>query len=135
GSINLDGKGTTRRVTLDGSPMISNSSPLISPSTTINMPRGLYIGKHDELLSEMTNDDRMETMDAIDDSINIIVEEFTKPSDHIIQFVDINIKSTSYAGAAGASVKDQPKVNSNFRTLVADPVFDGVNISIPRKVG
>ncbi|GJV77364.1 zinc knuckle CX2CX4HX4C containing protein [Tanacetum coccineum] len=114
GSVNLDGKGTTRRVTLDGSPMISNSSPLISPSTTINMPRGLYIGKHDELLSEMTNDDRMETMDAIDDSINIIVDEFTKPSDHIIQFVDINTKSTSYAGAAGASVKDQPKVSTHL---------------------
>ncbi|GKE31984.1 hypothetical protein Tco_1451306, partial [Tanacetum coccineum] len=42
--------------------------------------------------------------------------------------------STSYAGAAGASAKDQPKVNSNFRHLVADPVFDGVNIYIPRKV-
>ncbi|GJU91678.1 zinc knuckle CX2CX4HX4C containing protein [Tanacetum coccineum] len=32
------------------------------------------------------------------------------------------------------SAKDQPNVNSNFRTLVADPVFDGVNISIPCKV-
>nr|GFA38449.1 hypothetical protein [Tanacetum cinerariifolium] len=41
---------------------------------------------------------------------------------------------TSYVGAAGASAKDQPKVNSNFYTLVANPVFDGVNISIPRKV-
>ncbi|GJX65289.1 zinc knuckle CX2CX4HX4C containing protein [Tanacetum coccineum] len=44
------------------------------------------------------------------------------------------VLSTSYAGAAGASAKDQPKVNSNFRTLVADPIFDGVNIYIPRKV-
>ncbi|GKF98903.1 zinc knuckle CX2CX4HX4C containing protein [Tanacetum coccineum] len=48
--------------------------------------------------------------------------------------MDINTKLTSYAGAAGASAKDQPKVNSNFRTLVANPVFDGVNIYIPRKV-
>ncbi|GKD63740.1 hypothetical protein Tco_1305848 [Tanacetum coccineum] len=48
--------------------------------------------------------------------------------------VDIKTKSTFYARAAGASAKDQPKVNSNFRTLVADLVFDGVNISIPRKV-
>ncbi|GJS65119.1 zinc knuckle CX2CX4HX4C containing protein [Tanacetum coccineum] len=47
--------------------------------------------------------------------------------------VDIN-KSTSYAGVAGGSAKDQPNVNSNFRTLVSDPVFDGINISIPRKV-
>ncbi|GJZ58031.1 hypothetical protein Tco_0613525 [Tanacetum coccineum] len=51
----------------------------------------------------------------------------------IVQSLDIN-KSTSYAGVAGGSAKDQPNVNSNFRTLVADPVFDGVNISIPCKV-
>ncbi|GKB78813.1 hypothetical protein Tco_0945708, partial [Tanacetum coccineum] len=43
-------------------------------------------------------------------------------------------KSTSYAGVAGGSAKDQPNVNSNFRTLVADPIFDGVNVSIPRKI-
>ncbi|GJX47798.1 zinc knuckle CX2CX4HX4C containing protein [Tanacetum coccineum] len=42
--------------------------------------------------------------------------------------------STSYAGVAGGSAKDQPNVNYNFRTLVAYPVFDSVNISIPRKV-
>ncbi|GJT02717.1 hypothetical protein Tco_0823886 [Tanacetum coccineum] len=53
--------------------------------------------------------------------------------DPIVQSVDIN-KSTSYARVAGGSAKDQPNVNSNFCTLVADPVFDGVNISIPRKV-
>ncbi|GJX28036.1 hypothetical protein Tco_0236115, partial [Tanacetum coccineum] len=56
------------------------------------------------------------------------------PSEPIVQSVDINTKSTSYAKAAGSSVKDQPKVNSNFRPLVVDLVFDGVNISIPRKV-
>nr|GEY37292.1 hypothetical protein [Tanacetum cinerariifolium] len=160
GSVNLDGKGMNERVNLDGSLMMSNSSPLISPSATINMPRGLYsidvaatfkvpltivgdlhmlindiiAGKHDELLSEMTNDDRIETMEAIDDSINLIVDESRKPRDPILQAMDINTKSTSYARAAGASAKDQPKVNSNFRTLVADPVFDGVNIFIPCKV-
>ncbi|GJZ48656.1 zinc knuckle CX2CX4HX4C containing protein [Tanacetum coccineum] len=83
-------------------------------------------GKHDELLSKLTNEDRMETLEAF-------VDESTIPSDPIVQSVDIN-KSTSYAGVAGGSAKDQPNVNSNFRTLVADPVFDGVNISIPRKV-
>nr|GEV44737.1 zinc knuckle CX2CX4HX4C [Tanacetum cinerariifolium] len=55
------------------------------------------------------------------------------PSDPNVQSVDINTKSTSYAGAAGANAKDKPKVNSNFRPLVVDPVIDGVNISIPRK--
>ncbi|GJZ66117.1 zinc knuckle CX2CX4HX4C containing protein [Tanacetum coccineum] len=34
----------------------------------------------------------------------------------------------------GATTKEQPKVNSNFHPLVADPVFDGVNISIPHNV-
>ncbi|GJQ96153.1 zinc knuckle CX2CX4HX4C containing protein [Tanacetum coccineum] len=56
------------------------------------------------------------------------------PSDPIVQSVDINTKSTSYAGVVGASAKDQPKVNSNFCPLVVDPVFDGDKISIPRKV-
>ncbi|GKA76266.1 zinc knuckle CX2CX4HX4C containing protein [Tanacetum coccineum] len=67
------------------------------------------------------------------DSINLNIDETTIPSDPIVQSVDIN-KSTSYAGVTGGSAKDQPNVTSNFRTLVADSVFDGVNISIPRKV-
>ncbi|GKF58593.1 hypothetical protein Tco_0172130 [Tanacetum coccineum] len=171
-------------VTCDGSPKVSNSSPLVSPSATINVPRELdsidvaatfgvplttvgdlhklindiEAGKHDELLFGMTNDDRMKTRDVlgticnsikvddnnvdviprkvshVDDLINLNGDESTIPSDLIVQSVDINTKSTSYVGAAGASAKDQPKVNSNFRTLVVDPVFDGVNISIPRKV-
>ncbi|GJR27648.1 hypothetical protein Tco_1103880 [Tanacetum coccineum] len=152
-------------VTCDGSPKVGYFSPLVSPSTTINIPRRLdsidvgatfevslttigdlrklindiEAGKHDELLSGMTNDDRRETMDALgticnsiqadnnntdvipckvshmDDSIN--VDESTIPNDLIVQSVDINIKSTSYTGAAGTSEKDQPKVSSNFRTV------------------
>nr|GFB61116.1 zinc knuckle CX2CX4HX4C [Tanacetum cinerariifolium] len=167
---------------LSSSPKVSNSSPLVSPSTTINVSRELNsidvvatfrvplttvgdlhklisdieAGKHEELLSRMTNDDRMETLNALDsicnsiqanrnnayvipckvshayDSINLNVHESTIPNDPIIQSVDINTKSTSYVGAAGASAKDQPNV-SNFCTLVADLVFDGVNVSV-RKV-
>ncbi|GJR86273.1 zinc knuckle CX2CX4HX4C containing protein [Tanacetum coccineum] len=55
-------------------------------------------------------------------------------SDPIVQSVDINNMPTSYAGAAGANNKDQPKVMSNFRHLVAYHVFNSVDISIPRKV-
>ncbi|GJW11233.1 zinc knuckle CX2CX4HX4C containing protein [Tanacetum coccineum] len=187
---NTSDKGTTfgdgaARVgmQLRSSPKVSTSSPLVSPSTIINVPRELYsidvaatfgvplttvgdlqklindidAGKHDELLSELTNEDRMETLEAlgsicnsikvdhnnadvipckvsyVDDSNNLNVDESTIPSDPIVQSVDIN-KSTSYVGVVGGSAKDQPNVNSNFRTLVADPVFDCVNISIPRKV-
>ncbi|GJW76326.1 retrovirus-related pol polyprotein from transposon TNT 1-94 [Tanacetum coccineum] len=52
----------------------------------------------------------------------------------IVHAVDINTNPTSYARVAGASGKDQPKVNSIFCPLAADPVFDGVNIFIPYKV-
>ncbi|GKC04245.1 zinc knuckle CX2CX4HX4C containing protein [Tanacetum coccineum] len=55
-------------------------------------------------------------------------------SDPIVQSVDINTMPTTYAGAAGANAKDQPKVMSNFHHLVAYPLFNGVDISIPRKV-
>ncbi|GKA51575.1 hypothetical protein Tco_0744771 [Tanacetum coccineum] len=77
---------------------VSNFSPLVSPSTTINMPRelnsidvaatfevSLFIvgdlhklindikaGKHDELLPGMMNDDRMETLDALGSICNSI---------------------------------------------------------------
>ncbi|GKC89156.1 hypothetical protein Tco_1149805 [Tanacetum coccineum] len=51
-----------------------------------------------------------------------------------LQLVDVNTKSTSYAGVAGSSTMTQPQVNSNFRPLVVDPIFNSVNISIPRKV-
>ncbi|GJS52819.1 zinc knuckle CX2CX4HX4C containing protein [Tanacetum coccineum] len=97
-------------------------------------------GKYGELLSGMTNDKRKIFFDALEVLIHSIddvaalfgvplnslkdIDEFTKD----LKYVDINTKSTSYAGAAGASAKDQPKVNSNFRHLVADLVFDGVNI-------
>ncbi|GKD37247.1 zinc knuckle CX2CX4HX4C containing protein [Tanacetum coccineum] len=114
----------------DGSTKMSNSSPLVSPTATISMPRGLYsidvaatfgvplttvgdlhmlikgieAGKHDELLSAMTNDERMEIMDALDDST----------------IVDAHVAEN---------------LNVNESTMpMADPVFAGVNISIPRKV-
>nr|GEV52449.1 zinc knuckle CX2CX4HX4C [Tanacetum cinerariifolium] len=128
---------------LSSSPKASTSSPLSS----INYCRDLHklindieAGKHEELLSGMTNDDCMETLDAIGSICNAIqancnnLPRKDSPSDPIIQSVDINTKSTSYAGAAGASTMTQPQVNSNFRPLVADPVFNGVNISIPHKV-
>ncbi|GJV15148.1 zinc knuckle CX2CX4HX4C containing protein [Tanacetum coccineum] len=70
------------------------------------------------------------------DSIQVenIIPSKSKPSDPIIQSMVISTKATSYARVAGASAKDQQKVNYNFRSLMADPIFEGVNISIPRKV-
>ncbi|GJU19695.1 hypothetical protein Tco_1153037 [Tanacetum coccineum] len=146
---------------------VSNTSSLVSPSTTINVPRKLNsidvaatfgvslstvgdlhklindieAGEHDKLLSGMTNDDRMETLDAlgsicnssqkgdpiIDDNPSVMalpnvpntndnLAGKASPSDPIVESMDI---SKSYAGAAGASAKEQPNVISNFRPLVA----------------
>ncbi|GKB65630.1 ribonuclease H-like domain-containing protein [Tanacetum coccineum] len=159
---NTSDKGTTfgdgaARVgmQLRSSPKVSTSSPLVSPSTIINVPRELYsidvaatfgvplttvgdlqklindidAGKHDELLSELTNEDRMETLEALGSICNSI--KVDRNNADVIPYIN---KSTSYAGVVGESGKDQPNVNSNFYTLVADLVFDGVNIFIPRKV-
>ncbi|GKB85326.1 zinc knuckle CX2CX4HX4C containing protein [Tanacetum coccineum] len=52
----------------------------------------------------------------------------------IVQSIDINVKPNSYAGAAGGSNVNQPKDHANFCPMVAEKVFDGVNISIPHKV-
>ncbi|GJR79998.1 zinc knuckle CX2CX4HX4C containing protein [Tanacetum coccineum] len=61
------------------------------------------------------------------------------PTEHdddapITQSVDINSTPNSYAGAAGTNKVIQPKEQANFRPMVSEKVFDGVNISIPRKV-
>ncbi|GKB16208.1 hypothetical protein Tco_0850131, partial [Tanacetum coccineum] len=52
----------------------------------------------------------------------------------IVQSMNINVKPNSYTGVAGASNVNQPKDHANFRPMVAEKVFDGVNILIPRKV-
>ncbi|GJV92489.1 hypothetical protein Tco_1540302 [Tanacetum coccineum] len=113
------------------------------PLTTVGdldvLIKDIEAGEHNKLLSRMTNDKRMAFMDALGaicDSIQAenSIHSKSTPSDPIMQSVDINTKATSYARATGASAKGQPKVNSNFRPLVADPVSDGVNIAIPRKV-
>nr|GEX67312.1 hypothetical protein [Tanacetum cinerariifolium] len=111
------------------------------PLTTVGaldvLIKNIEAGEHDVLLYGMTNDKRMEIMNAfgaICDSIEAknSVPSKSTPSDPIMQPVDINTKATSYA--VGASAKDQPKVDSNFCPLVADLIFNGVNISIPLKV-
>nr|GEU87339.1 zinc knuckle CX2CX4HX4C [Tanacetum cinerariifolium] len=116
--------------TCDGSPKFGVS--LTTIGDLHKLINDIEAGKHDELLFEMTNDDRMETIDALGTICNSIQADNINADGPLS--VDINTKSTSYAGAAGASAKDQPKVNFNFHTLVADPVFDGVNISIPHKI-
>ncbi|GKD33161.1 zinc knuckle CX2CX4HX4C containing protein [Tanacetum coccineum] len=107
-----------RGTQLSSSPKVSTFSPLVSPSTTTNVPREL--NSIDVAATFGANYNNLPSKDS--------------PSDPIVQSVDINTTSSSYVGAAGASIMSQPQVNFNFRPLVADPVFNGINISIPRKV-
>nr|GFA25440.1 zinc knuckle CX2CX4HX4C [Tanacetum cinerariifolium] len=108
----------------------------------------LELGKY-EIRGELNREKRQEVMNTIWELWNKFGAELpnlksvpgadsnTSVPSHespIVQHVDINKKQTSYAGAAGASTKDLPKVCFIFRPLVSNLVFDGVNISIPRKV-
>ncbi|GJR19365.1 hypothetical protein Tco_0967892 [Tanacetum coccineum] len=124
---------------LRSSPLMSNHSLLVSPSTIISVLcelncidvtatfgdlhklfNNIDAGKHDKLLSGLSNDDRMKTLDALGFICNSIQANRNNAYVTPCKSVDINTKSTSYAGAAGASAKNQPNVNSNFCTLVAD---------------
>nr|GEU48066.1 ribonuclease H-like domain-containing protein [Tanacetum cinerariifolium] len=122
---------------LSSSPKLSTSSLLVSPSTTIIVPRELNsidvaatfrvplttIGDLHKLINDIEAGKHEELLSSKD-----------SPSDPIMQTMDVNTKSTSYVGAAGTSTMSQPQVNSNFRPLVADRVFNGVTIFIPCKV-
>ncbi|GKD92701.1 hypothetical protein Tco_1372538, partial [Tanacetum coccineum] len=71
-----------------------------------------------------------------DPGVNLESSQVEKPSHEspIVHSVEVDTIPKSYDGTAGADTNDQSNVKSNFRSLVADMVFDGVNISIPRKV-
>ncbi|GJV94626.1 hypothetical protein Tco_1546203 [Tanacetum coccineum] len=86
-------------------------------------------GKYADILSTMSTANITHLPDSY-----VIRQDQALPSDPIVLYVDITTKFTSYVGVAGASTKEQPNFSSNFHPLVADPVFNCVNISIPRKV-
>nr|GFC03219.1 zinc knuckle CX2CX4HX4C [Tanacetum cinerariifolium] len=114
--------------------------PLTTFGDLYKLINDIKAGKHEELLSEMTNDDRMETLDAlgticnsiqadnnnvyeipckvshIDDLINLNVDESTIPSDPIVQSMDINTNSTSYTEATENGV-------SLIATFIGKPVM------------
>nr|GFC60070.1 zinc knuckle CX2CX4HX4C [Tanacetum cinerariifolium] len=101
-------------------------------------------GKYADILSTMSTADIDAAVNAIESTgmkfqvtadLNVL-RQVVEPRHGvpIVQVVNINAKSTSYTGATGANYKEQPKVNSTFSPLVVEPIFNGVNISFPRKV-
>nr|GEU62731.1 retrovirus-related Pol polyprotein from transposon TNT 1-94 [Tanacetum cinerariifolium] len=110
----------------------------INPSSfgDLNNPNS-DAGKHDELLSGMTNDDRMETMDALGIICNSVQADNTNTNvtpckvshgDPIIQSVGVP-KSTSYVEAAKWLKRCLIEVNSEVGLV------DVVTIGIPSLTG
>ncbi|GKA83252.1 hypothetical protein Tco_0804847 [Tanacetum coccineum] len=181
------GDGATRvGMQLRSSPKVSTSSLLVSPSTIINVPRELYsidvaatfgvplttvgdlqklindidAGKHDELLSELTNEDRMETLEALGSICNSIKVDHNnadvipcKVSLLMIQLILMFDDSTNLVVTLSfslyfveskkqhtmlelrrGSAKDQPIVNPTFVLGGLIQYLMVVNISYPRKV-
>ncbi|GJS80586.1 zinc knuckle CX2CX4HX4C containing protein [Tanacetum coccineum] len=95
--------------------------------------KDIKVGKHEELLSGMTNDKRMAVMDTLSVMCDSI-EVDNSPNDSIVQFVDIHDKPSSYVGAAEGSKLEPSKLKANFRSLFSKKLCEGANFSIPRKV-
>ncbi|GJR81824.1 hypothetical protein Tco_0152609 [Tanacetum coccineum] len=146
---------------LSSSPKVSTSSPLVSPSTIINVPRELNsidvaatfgvplttvgdlhklindieAGKHEKLLSGMTNDDLMETLDALGSICNSIQANCNNASskDSLVIYGAIGGINTIVYILSGCKRVckhyGQPQVNSE-----ADLV-DSITIGIPSLTG
>ncbi|GJY28158.1 hypothetical protein Tco_0403925, partial [Tanacetum coccineum] len=101
--------------------------PLKTFADIKDLMNGIEMGKHEAVWSTMTEDRRKDVMDSMftmwkrlmDENPSVAINvgntvhvDKTSASSHespIVQYVDINTKSTSYAGVAGASAKDQSK--------------------------
>ncbi|GJY77200.1 zinc knuckle CX2CX4HX4C containing protein [Tanacetum coccineum] len=128
--VNLDESGAT----CDGNPKVI-SSPLVSPTATVIMPpRGPYdidvaatfgvplttvgdvymlindieAGKHDELLYDMTNDDRMETLDALGTICNSIQAD---------RNVILNESDSMVKGVSLVKAPNDPNADDNIHVV------------------
>ncbi|GJV05275.1 hypothetical protein Tco_1338844 [Tanacetum coccineum] len=97
---------------LRSSPKVSTSSPLVSPSSIINVPRELYsidVAIGQTFLSEFNNEDRMNNLGKNTRSIVVIKLRLIETM-LMLSLLRTSNKSTSNAGVAGGSAKDQPNV-------------------------
>ena len=68
------------------------------------------------------------------DTSNVATTSGVTTSVPIVQSSDINSQPKSYVTAASVAQSAPTKGKSNFRPLKVDNVFNGVDVSIPRKV-
>nr|GEU88527.1 zinc knuckle CX2CX4HX4C [Tanacetum cinerariifolium] len=187
GTVGKQGAGASN-ASCYGSLKASNSSPLVSPTATINMPRGLYnvdvsatfgvlltivgdmdvlkkdieAGKHEELLSDMTNDNHNAVMDAlvamcdsiqaentnadaipckvshVDDSTIVdalMAENLNVDESPIVQSVSIHDKPSSYIAAArGSRLKPSATRGSKLEPSISKVNFRSLFSEICVKV-
>ncbi|GJR80292.1 hypothetical protein Tco_0151077 [Tanacetum coccineum] len=118
------------------------SSQLVGNNTTYptDISDDLQLGKY-AIWPLLSKDKGQEITDIVCNMYALLSESACKPKGTLIVYdnplvssSEPIVQSTSYAGVTGGSTKVQPNVTSNIRPLMTEPVFDGVNISIPRKV-
>ncbi|GJR25722.1 RNA-directed DNA polymerase, eukaryota, reverse transcriptase zinc-binding domain protein [Tanacetum coccineum] len=104
-----------------GEPLIVNPSSMAESGDGVNV--ATQAGRFAHVSSSMNGGSSPVHKEA--NTINI--------EDSVVHSFDINTKPTSYADATSGNTTPS-STTSSFRHLVADSVFDRVNISIPRKV-
>nr|GEU39347.1 hypothetical protein [Tanacetum cinerariifolium] len=114
--INTDGPGPDQSVTILKKISFSEA---VGASTKMDLAANTHNAKGDNTI--LSHDTPIVQLASIQEPI-LDLKAADKPNSYV------------YAGVAGVSAKDQPKVTPNFHPLVADPMFNCVNISIPRKV-
>ncbi|GKB83978.1 hypothetical protein Tco_0950873, partial [Tanacetum coccineum] len=79
-------------------------------------------GKHDELLSKMTNEDRKETLDALGTICNSIQAD---------KNVILNDSDSMPKGVPSVNAPNDPNANDNMPSMVlpSDPIIQSVDIN------
>ncbi|GJW26730.1 hypothetical protein Tco_0040541 [Tanacetum coccineum] len=91
--VNQDESGAT----CDGNPTVISFVPLTTVGDLHMLINDIEAGKHDELLSEMTNDDCMETLDALEEDEEEEVENVYDETANLFT----KIGGSSFTAAAG----------------------------------
>ncbi|GJV08439.1 hypothetical protein Tco_1346095 [Tanacetum coccineum] len=110
-----------------------------------NFAKGIEKGTY-EVWSKLTREQRKAILKTTHDGWNNLVELQKKATmvdkqsgdvsldDPIVKIVNVNEQPNSYVSAAGGSKLDPIKPKANFCSLSSDNLFEGANISIPRKI-
>lgn len=113
-------------VGMDDVEEVAWSSKSTGNDSTFSTFEGNYINPNAEFSNLKVVEDISNSPSKMVDTVDMTHSE----SSPIVKLVEIG--ANTYAGAAGAS--KSPSVRANVQSMMAENIFEGVNISIPRKV-